>query len=76
MIGGQVGIIGHLIIGDNVRIGAQSGIEHNIKDGQLFLGTPAQEGGKARRLYVHWRNLDQIINKIYQIEKLLKNQTR
>jgi UDP-3-O-[3-hydroxymyristoyl] glucosamine N-acyltransferase len=72
LIGGQVGIVGHLDIGDNVKIGAQSGIEHSIKDGEAYLGTPAQEIGKARRLYVHWRNLDQIIKKINQIEKLLK----
>jgi UDP-3-O-[3-hydroxymyristoyl] glucosamine N-acyltransferase len=72
LIGGQVGIVGHLVIGDNVKIGAQSGIEHSINDGEAFLGTPAQEIGKARRLYVHWRNFDQIIKKINQIEKLLK----
>lgn len=74
LIGGQVGIVGHLVIGDNVKIGAQSGIEHSIKDGEAYLGTPAQEIGKARRLYVHWRNLDQVIKRIYQIEKLLKKQ--
>lgn len=72
LIAGQVGIIGHLIIGDNVKIGAQSGIEHNIKDGDVFLGTPALEVGKTRRLYVHWRNFDQLVKKIYQLEKLLK----
>ena len=71
MIGGQVGIIGHITIGDNVKIGAQSGIEHSIKDGEMFLGSPAQEGGKARRLYVYWRNFDQIVKKVYQLEKLL-----
>jgi len=71
MIAGQVGIVGHLTIGDNVKIGAQSGIEHSIKDGEMWLGTPALEGGKARRLYVYWRNLDQIIKKVYQLEKLL-----
>ena len=72
MIAGQVGIVGHLIIGDNVKIGAQSGIEHSIKDGQMFLGTPALEGGKARRLYVHWRNFDQMVRKIYELEKLIR----
>jgi len=72
MIAGQVGIVGHLVIGDNVKIGAQSGIEHSIKDGEMYLGTPALEGGKARRLYVHWRNFDQIIKKIYELEKLFK----
>ena len=75
MIGGQVGLVGHIKIGDNVKIGAQSGIEHDIKDGQMYLGTPAQEGGKARRLYVYWRNLDEIIKKVYQLEKLLKSKS-
>ena len=72
MIAGQVGIVGHLVIGDNVKIGAQSGIEHSIKDGEMYLGTPALEGGKARRLYVHWRNFDQMVKKIYELEKLVK----
>jgi UDP-3-O-[3-hydroxymyristoyl] glucosamine N-acyltransferase len=72
MIAGQVGIVGHLTIGDNVKIGAQSGIEHDIKEGDVFLGTPALEAGKTRRLYVYWRNFDQLVKKIYQLEKLLK----
>jgi UDP-3-O-[3-hydroxymyristoyl] glucosamine N-acyltransferase len=74
LIAGQVGIIGHLNIGDNVKIGAQSGIEHDIRDGEVFLGTPALEVGKTRRLYVHWRNFDQLVKKIYQLEKLLKKE--
>jgi UDP-3-O-[3-hydroxymyristoyl] glucosamine N-acyltransferase len=74
MIAGQVGIVGHLNIGDNVKIGAQSGIEHDIKDGDVFLGTPALEAGKTRRLYVYWRNFDQLAKKIYQLEKLLKKE--
>jgi len=74
MIAGQVGIVGHLTIGDNVKIGAQSGVEHDIKDGDTFLGTPALEAGKTRRLYVYWRNFDQLAKKIYQLEKLLKKE--
>jgi len=74
LIAGQVGIIGHLNIGDNVKIGAQSGIEHDIKDGEVFLGTPALEAGKTRRLYVYWRNFDQLVKKLYQLEKLLKKE--
>ena len=74
MIAGQVGIIGHLNIGDNVKIGAQSGIERDIKAGDVFLGSPAQEAGKTKRLYVHWRNFDQLVKKIYQLEKLLKKE--
>jgi UDP-3-O-[3-hydroxymyristoyl] glucosamine N-acyltransferase len=72
LIAGQVGIVGHLNIGDNVKIGAQSGIEHDIRDGDTYLGTPALEAGRTRRLYVYWRNFDQLVKKIYQLEKLLK----
>ncbi|MCX6252641.1 MAG: UDP-3-O-(3-hydroxymyristoyl)glucosamine N-acyltransferase [Bacteroidetes bacterium] len=71
LVGGQVGFAGHLVIGDNVKIGAQSGIEHNVKDGETFFGSPALEISKARRLYVYFRNFDQIIKRIYQIEKLI-----
>jgi UDP-3-O-[3-hydroxymyristoyl] glucosamine N-acyltransferase len=76
MIGGQVGIVGHLVIGDNVKIGAQSGIEHDIKDGGFFLGTPALEIGKSRRLYVHWRNFDALVKRIYDLEKLVKKKEK
>ena len=72
MIAGQVGISGHITIGDNVKIGGQSGIEHSIKDGDFYIGTPALEAAKTRRLYVYWRNFDQLVKKIYQLEKLLK----
>jgi UDP-3-O-[3-hydroxymyristoyl] glucosamine N-acyltransferase len=74
LIAGQVGIVGHLNIGNNVKIGAQSGIEHDIKDGEMFLGTPALTIGKARRLYVYWRNFEQLVNKINLLEKLLKKE--
>lgn len=74
MIAGQVGIVGHLRIGDNVKIGAQSGVEHDIKDGEIYLGTPALEVRKTRRLYVYWRNFDQVMKKIYQLEKSVKKE--
>jgi UDP-3-O-[3-hydroxymyristoyl] glucosamine N-acyltransferase len=73
MIAAQVGIAGHITIGDNVIIGARSGVESDIKDGAIVLGAPAVEFGKAKRLYVIWKNLDQVVNRINQIEKLLKN---
>jgi UDP-3-O-[3-hydroxymyristoyl] glucosamine N-acyltransferase len=72
IIAGQAGIVGHLNIGDNVKIGAQSGVEHSIKDGDIYLGTPALEAHKTRRLYVHWRNFDDLVKRISQLEKMLK----
>jgi len=72
MIGGQVGIIGHITIADNVKIGAGSGVEASItRDGAMMLGAPAIEIGKARRNFIHWRNLDEIVRKVYNLEKQL-----
>ena len=71
MIGGQVGIVGHITIADNVKIGAGSGIEASItKPGAVILGAPAIEASKARRNFIHWRNLDEIVKKVYHLEKL------
>ena len=73
MIGGQVGIVGHITIADNVKIGAGSGIEASItREGAMMLGAPAIEISKARRNFIHWRNLDEIVRKVYSIEKQLK----
>jgi UDP-3-O-[3-hydroxymyristoyl] glucosamine N-acyltransferase len=73
MIGGQVGIVGHITIADNVKIGAGSGVEASItREGAMMLGAPAIEINKARRNFIHWRNLDEIVRKVYSLEKLLK----
>jgi len=72
MIGGQVGIVGHIIIADNVKIGAGSGVEASIlEDGAIMLGAPAIEIGKARRNFIHWRKLDEIVKKVYSLEKMV-----
>ena len=70
MIGGQVGIVGHITIADEVKIGAGSGVEASItKKGAVMLGAPAIEAPKARRNFIHWRNLDEIVKKVYSSEK-------
>lgn len=70
MIGGKVGIVGHITIADNVKIGAGSGVEHSItKEGAILLGAPAIEVGKARKNFIHWRNLDEIVKTVYRLEK-------
>lgn len=73
LIAGMVGLVGHIVIGDHVTIGARSGVENDVASGSVILGAPAVDAGKAKRLYVIWRNLDQVVKRINQIEKLLKN---
>ena len=40
MFGGQVGVSGHITIGDRVMLGAQSGAPGSIKGNQMLIGTP------------------------------------
>jgi UDP-3-O-[3-hydroxymyristoyl] glucosamine N-acyltransferase len=69
LIGGQVGIVGHITIGDRVKIQAQSGIGRNVKDDEVLQGSPALNYGDFNKSYVHFKNLPQIVNKVYNIEK-------
>ena len=75
MIAGQVGIVGHLTIADNVKIAAQSGIEKSIPDeGAIYLGTPALEVDKSRKIIIHLRHLDELVKRVNHLEKLIKKE--
>lgn len=73
MIGGQVGITGHLVIGDGVMIAAQSGVSSNVKDGKVIQGSPAYDIAPYRKSYVHYKRLPDIVKRIDDLEKQLKN---
>ncbi|HNS17246.1 MAG TPA: UDP-3-O-(3-hydroxymyristoyl)glucosamine N-acyltransferase [Bacteroidales bacterium] len=73
LIGGQVGIIGHLVIGDNVQIAAQSGVSTNIKADQTVMGAPAFDIKKFKISYVHFRNLENHIKRIDDLERKIVN---
>ena len=73
MIGGQVGIIGHLTIADGVKIAAQSGIGQNIKnEGEIMQGSPAFGIGEYKRSYVLFRSLPKLKQTINRLENELK----
>ena len=73
MIGGQVGIAGHLRIADGVMIQAQSGIASNIKEeGAIIQGSPAFNIGEFRRSYVHFRKFPEIESRIRELEEAIK----
>lgn len=68
MFSGQVGIIGHLKIADGTVIAAQSGISKNTKAGEAYMGSPAWEASKYRKSYIHFRNLDKIVERLEKLE--------
>ena len=73
VIGGQVGIVGHITIADNVKIQAQSGIPASItQEGAIVQGSPAYNIKEYLRSYVHFKNLPNLISRIEELEKELK----
>lgn len=69
MVGGQVGIVGHLELADQTRIGAQSGVSKSVKKtGQALRGSPAQEYNRQLRSEVLFRNLQQLADRIRELE--------
>jgi len=72
MFGGQVGISGHLNIGDNVKMAAKSGVGSNIKSGEIIMGSPAIEANTFKRSYIHFRNMEKLVNRIDDLESELE----
>lgn len=74
MFSGQVGIVGHLQVADNTIITAQSGISKSItKAGGVYMGSPAFDANKYRKAYIHFRNLDDIAQRLSIVEKKNKD---
>ena len=71
MFGGQVAIVGHLIIGNNVRIQAQSCVGKNIKDGETLQGSPTFGYSDFSKSYVHFRNLPKIVTELEELKKII-----
>jgi UDP-3-O-[3-hydroxymyristoyl] glucosamine N-acyltransferase len=70
MFSGQVGVVGHLQIADNTILTAQSGVSKSInKPGEVFSGSPAFEASKYRKAFIHFRNLDSLVQRVDVIEK-------
>jgi UDP-3-O-[3-hydroxymyristoyl] glucosamine N-acyltransferase len=70
MIGGQVGIAGHLKIADGTKIGAQSGIVGDIKnENSILLGTPAIDHIIFLRSSVIFKKLPELKTKVDALEK-------
>ena len=67
----QVGIAGHLKIGNKVTVGSKAGVMHNIPDGEMWLGTPAQPDKQAKRIMIALQRLPDLFKKIAEWEKKL-----
>ena len=60
---------GHIKVGDNVQIGAQSGVHSNLRDGARVLGTPAIPVGDYARMNVYLKRLGDIFERVKKLEE-------
>jgi UDP-3-O-[3-hydroxymyristoyl] glucosamine N-acyltransferase len=69
---GQVGIGGHLNIGNGVIMGGQAGIGNDVKDGAVILGSPAFDAAQAKRAYAYIRRLPEIWKELKQLKEKME----
>jgi len=70
LIGGQVGIVGHIQLADEVSVGAQSGVSKSILDkGKVYRGSPARELREELRQEAAMRKLPEIIIAVRTLEE-------
>ncbi|MCX6286654.1 MAG: UDP-3-O-(3-hydroxymyristoyl)glucosamine N-acyltransferase [Bacteroidetes bacterium] len=75
LISGHVAMAPHLTIADNTSMGGATGVSRSLtKPGLSYLGSPAMEVSKFRRSIVHFRNFQEIVNRIEKLEKERKQE--
>ena len=73
MISGHVAFTGHITIADGTILGGATGVSKSLtKPGQAYLGSPAMEVSKFRRSIALFRNLPDLAERIFKLEKELK----
>lgn len=76
MFSGQVGVVGHVELADGTVVTAQSGISKSVtQKGTVQMGSPAFDAGKYRKAFVHFRNLESIVQRIDKLEKAEKQRS-
>ncbi|MEJ2067566.1 MAG: UDP-3-O-(3-hydroxymyristoyl)glucosamine N-acyltransferase, partial [Deltaproteobacteria bacterium] len=72
----QVGLVDHIEIGDNVMVGAQSGITKDVPPNQIVLGSPHLPHRQFLRVAAVWsrlpelkKELDLLLKRVETLEK-------
>jgi len=72
ILAGQVGIAGHLKVGDDVIITAKSATSHDVENGKIISGVPAFDNRDWLRSTAAFRRLGEMARTIRELEKKIK----
>lgn len=72
ILAGQTGVNGHIAITDNVILGGKSGVVGAIKEPGVYMGYPTRTHAQWGRVEVAASHLPELMKKVRQLEKKLK----
>jgi UDP-3-O-[3-hydroxymyristoyl] glucosamine N-acyltransferase len=58
-----------LKLGNRVSVAAQSGVMHNIPDGETWLGYPAQPDRQTKRQMIAVQHLPELLRRVAELER-------
>lgn len=68
VLGGQVGIVGHITVGKGARVGAKSGINESLPAGAYVRGNPARPFMLEQRLTILRQRLPELFQRVRALE--------
>jgi UDP-3-O-[3-hydroxymyristoyl] glucosamine N-acyltransferase len=72
VLGGQVGVIGHLELTDGVMIASRGGVSKSLTKTGKYSGAPALPLAEHNRQQVYLRKIETYVKRIEELEKRLK----
>jgi UDP-3-O-[3-hydroxymyristoyl] glucosamine N-acyltransferase len=74
VLAGQVGVVGHLTIGQGAKVGAQSGVSRDVPAGAAVFGTPSLPLMLEQRIIALRSRIPELFKRVDAIEKRLSCQ--
>lgn len=71
VLGGQVGVVGHIELEDQVMVASRGGISKSLKKGK-YRGTPVLPLEQYQRQEVYLRKIETYVKKIKELEKTVE----
>jgi UDP-3-O-[3-hydroxymyristoyl] glucosamine N-acyltransferase len=69
VLGGQVGTVGHIEIGEGSQVGAQSGLTKNVPPGEVMFGSPAIPMKDAKEQLARVALLPKLFGRVKRLEQ-------
>jgi UDP-3-O-[3-hydroxymyristoyl] glucosamine N-acyltransferase len=67
-LGGQAGVVGHVVLGQGSQVGAQTGITKSLPPNSKVFGTPASPLSVFKRLNAYLRRLPELFDRARALE--------